>query len=414
VEGLGVAAFQLRRVDGQISPTLGVLPSSTDDRGQYVLMNLNPGSYVVGTMTRDTMSSAGSQPVRTYLSVYYPGTPDPSTAQRIVLDAGRDAEGIDLTFAPTRTVNVSGSVQDSAGRPVAGTVSIEVSGRSGAFSLDAWSAPIDAGGRFVVRNVLPNGDYVVKGLGQNRRQFGVQYVAVGDDDPPPVTVTVFEGATVDGSVIVEGTDSPDSRGITVTAVPTDSEFSPGLAGFGAGFAREASSTLEGGRFHIVGATGPTRLLVTTPSCEGCYLRSVLVNGANVTDTPFDVGLNGVQRNVEIVVSDAGAAVEGHATAERDTPVAAYRAVVFPTSRDLWYARSPHVKARQSTQDGSFRVTGLAPGEYFVVAVNRVEAINPFGGELTDPEVLEQFAQRAERVTLSERDRRTVNLRLIRR
>lgn len=414
VDEVGVWAFQLRRVEGRTTPIPAGLPRSTDDRGQYRLIGLDPGTYVVAAGTRGAVSAAGGQQALAYLSHYYPGTPDPLTAQRVVLDSGRNADGIDIAFTPTRTVTVSGSVLDSAGRPVAGTVDVLISGRSGAFVFDSWSAPIDVSGRFVVRNVPPNGDYVVKAFGQDRRQFGLRYVTVGDDDPSPVSVTAFEGATVEGSLIVEGADSPDGRGITVTAVPTDSDFSPGLSGLAAGFAREASSTLEGGRFEFQAVTGPTRLLVTTPSCEACYLRSVLVNGADATDTPFDFGLTGVHRGVEIIVSDAGAAVEGRATSERDTPVAAYRAVVFPTSRDLWYARSPHVKARQSTQDGSFRVVGLAPGEYFVAAVNRVEAINPFGGELTDPEVLEQFAQRAERVTLAERDRRRVNLRLIRR
>jgi protocatechuate 3,4-dioxygenase beta subunit len=416
LEGVDVVAFQLRRYEGRMTAMVaGAMLASTDDRGQYRLIGLNPGSYiVVGTMSASTVSTADAQRAGAYLSAYHPGTPDALTAQRIVLDAGRHAEGIDIQFTPTRTVTVSGSVLDSTGQPVAGTVDVSVSGRSGAFSIDASSVPIDASGRFVMRNVLPNTDYVVKAFGPNRRQFGMQYVTVGEDDPPPVAVTVFEGATVDGRVMLEGADSPDGRGIVVTAVPTDSDFSSGLPGFATGFASSPLSTLEGGRFELLRVTGPTRLLVTAPSCEGCYVRSVLVNGANATDTPFDFGLTGVHRGVEIVVSDAGAAVEGRASDERDAPVSGYWVVVFPTSRDLWYARSPHVRGEPSAMGGPFRVTGLAPGEYFVVAVDRVEPPSPLGGELADPEVLEQLAKRAERVTLSERDRRRLNLRLIRR
>jgi protocatechuate 3,4-dioxygenase beta subunit len=416
LEGVDVAAFQLRRYEGRITAMVaGAMLASTDDRGQYRLIGLNPGSYVVvGTVGTSTVSTADAQRGRAYLSAYHPGTPDSLTAQRIVLDAGRHAEGIDIEFTPTRTVTVSGSVLDSTGQPVAGTVDVSVSGRSGAFSIDASSVPIDASGRFVMRNVLPNTDYVVKAFGPKRRQFGMQYVTTGADDPPSVTVTVFEGATVGGSLTLEGADSPDGRGIVVTAVPTDSDFSYSLPGFATGFASSPLSTVEGGRFELLRVTGPTRFLVTAPSCEGCYVRSVLVNGANATDTPFDFGLTGVHRGVEVVVSDAGAAVEGRASDERDTPASGYWVVLFPTSRDLWYARSPHVKAEPSAMGGPFRVTGLAPGEYFVVAVDRVEPPSPLGGELTDPEVLEQLAQRAERVTLAERDRRRVNLRLIRR
>jgi hypothetical protein len=264
----------------------------------------------------------------------------------------------------------------------------------------------------VVRNVPP-GDYVVKAFDETRR-FGMQFVTVGDDAPPPVTLTVFEGATIDGSVTVEGASSPDGQGIVVTAVPTDSDSSPGLSGLAvAGNPGEAISTLQQGRFHLLRVTGPTRLLVTTPRCGGCYVRSVLVNGADATDTPFDFGLTGVHRDVDIVVSDAGAAIEGRATDGRDAAVAAYSVVVFSTNRDLWYPRSPHRSAARSEQDGSFRVTGLPPGEYFVAAVNRLDPFR-LGGEMNDPDVLEQFAAQAEQVTLSERDRRRLNLRLIRR
>ena len=88
--------------------------------------------------------------------------------------------------------------------------------------------------------------------------------------------------------------------------------------------------------------GPSRLTITeTPACEGCYLKSALVNGTDAADRPFDFGLTGgVYRDVEMVVSDAGAAIEGRATNERNAGVTAFSVVVFSTSRDLWYPPLP--------------------------------------------------------------------------
>jgi hypothetical protein len=128
--------------------------------------------------------------------------------------------------------------------------------------------------------------------------------------------------------------------------------------------------------------------------------------------PFDFGLKGgVFRDIELVVSDGGGAIEGRTTDERDAPAAAW-VVVFPADRDLWFAGSRHLKAARSGNDGSFRVAGLPPGSYFVTAVNRFDVM--LGGELNEPEVLEELSARAQRVTLVERDRRTMSLRMIRR
>ncbi len=93
---------------------------------------------------------------------------------------------------------------------------------------------------------------------------------------------------------------------------------------------------------------------------------------DAADRPFDFGLTGgAYRDVEIVVSDAGAAIEARATDARNAAVTAFSLVVFPTSRDLWFPDSRHLKTRRSGPDGTARVTGLPPGDYYVAAVNRL-------------------------------------------
>ena len=415
VEGIPIAALQLGRLESWTTATSGAFPRSTDDRGRYRLTGLDPGTYLVASMATYGVSSARTGETRAYTSTYYPGTSDVLTAQRLVLEAGRNADGIDIAFAPTRTATVSGSVFDAAGRPFNGSVAMTHSARSGAAPVGSWSAPIDSSGRFEVRNVPP-GDYVVKGLDSpfEARQFTMQYVRVADVDPAPVTMTVSEGATVDGSLSVEDASSPDGLGIVVWVKPADPDYAPnGIASLMTSIQSTSASTLDGGRFRIVRVRGPSRLHVATPRCESCYLKSAFVNGADAADTPFDFGLAaGTFREVEIVVSDGGAAIEGRVTDERDETVGSFNVVVFSTERDLWYSASRYTKGGQS-RDGSFRVTGLPPGEYFVAAVSRVDPVASMG-RLNDPDLLEQLAARAQRVTLSERERRTLHLRLSRR
>jgi protocatechuate 3,4-dioxygenase beta subunit len=334
-------------------------------------------------------------------------------AQRLVVDAGRDASGIDFAIAPTRTATVSGSVLDADGRPFTGSVLLVVSARSGGIPIDSRMASTDANGGFVIRNVPP-GDYVVKAPGSmavsspsGGRQFGMQYVSVVDVDPPPVNLVLGRGATIEGRLIVDGEPGTNTAGLGVSIAPADADY--------------ASSTalpltiwaLEDGKFRASGITGPGRLTITpTPACGGCYLKSALVNGMDAADRPFDFGLREeVFRDVEIVVSDAGASLTGRAIDTRRAPIMAYSVVVFSTNPDLWYSRTRYVKRAVSGADGVYRVTGLPPGDYFVAALHRI-APAPAGE--TSPELLEQLATQAQRVTLNERDLETLNLRLIRR
>jgi protocatechuate 3,4-dioxygenase beta subunit len=409
VEGMGIQALQIRRIDGRLTATSSALFQTTDDRGQYRVSGLRPGIYVVAAMAPRATVSGSVDTARGYAAMYYPGTADAATAQRITLDAGRDATGIDIAFTPTLTATVSGSVIDDLGRPFAGRVAMFTSARSDALSVDAWAAPTDATGAFVLRNV-PRGDYVVKALSANGAvPFGLQYVSVVDGDPAPVRVTVSGGATLEGRVLIEGSPETNIGALTVSVAPADFDYTPPPPQLGqmTMFGRENDGT-----FRAMGIIGPSRVLAATPGCEHCYVKAAYVNGTDAADRPFDFAMKGgVYRDVEVIVSDGGATIEGHAVDNRDARVMTYAVAVFPVDRTLWYSRSRHIKGSRAAADGSFRVTGLPPGEYVVAAVSRLE----FGvAELTDVDVLEQLATRGQRITVAERERKTLSLRLIRR
>jgi protocatechuate 3,4-dioxygenase beta subunit len=408
VEGVPIWAFQIHVADGRpaIVSTVIARPT-TDDRGQYRLIGVQPGAYLVAVMARG-MVSAAADAGRGYAATYYPGTPDVAAAQRVAIDIGRDAQGIDITFAPRSVVAISGTVADAAGRPFAGTVSISPSARSGAVSLAAPAVMTAADGAFVIRNVA-TGDYVLKATGPESPLFGMQFVTVADADPPPVHIAVSAGATIEGRVIIDADRDANLAGLAVSVVSADTDYTqPGRRS--EMFAREPDGT-----FRVTGARGPSRLAITDmPGCADCYLKSAYVNGMDAADTPFNFGLESrVYRGAEIVLSDGGAAIEGRVHNERDAPVATFAVVVIPAHRDLWYAGSRHLKIVRSTAGATFRAAGLPPGDYLVAAVSRFDPFS-LSGQMIDPALLEELSAGATRVTLVERERRTVDLRLIRR
>jgi hypothetical protein len=112
-------------------------------------------------------------------------------------------------------------------------------------------------------------------------------------------------------------------------------------------------------------------------------------------------------------TSAGAAVSGHVTDSASAPVGNYSVVVFPTDRTKWVGASRLVRLAPPAKDGSFEVTGLPAGEYWVAATDPMKGAEVSGDSLA-PEKLEQLAFRATRVTLTDGQRLMTVLRVIRR
>jgi len=92
--------------------------------------------------------------------------------------------------------------------------------------------------------------------------------------------------------------------------------------------------------------------------------------------------------------------------------AAFTMVVMPAWDSRRYPSSRYIKVAFK-RDGRFEAAGLPPGEYVVAASGQNDtAISTF--EPDDPEFGALLAARGTRVTVFERERASVNLRLLRR
>jgi hypothetical protein len=413
VEGVSVWAIQLRRRNGRLIGAAPAIARATDDRGQYrIVDSVPPGSYLIGAIATGDITTSGT--ARGYVSSYHPGTTDIPLARPVVVDAGTELSGIDIVLNPVPTATVSGLVLDPAGRPFAGTVSLTTSARSGIASVSSRSAQSDASGRFVLRGVPP-GDYVLKApvQGGGSPLFGMQYVTVTDGDPAPATLMLTEGASLEGRILLDVAPGTNPAGLELTYAPTDFDREPPVRR--SSFVREfGPGGAWDGTFRVTGIFGPSRLtLPRLPGCETCYLKSARVNGTETADTPFDFGVNGGSyRNVEVVISDAGATITGR-VGDQAEDRAALEMVVMPALDALRYPASRYVKAGFKLPDGRFEVAGLPPGEYIVAATNSDDRGNATF-EPDDPELAKLLAARGTRVTVLERERASVNLRLLRR
>ena len=421
IQDVTVTAVQLLPNPGGMRGTRAASRASsrTDDRGQYRLQSLFPGTYFIQAVAAGELGAGTG-----YLPRLYPGVMafDQATPTRV--DYGSDIKGVDFSVIATPTYRVTGTVRDSTGARGTGTVALAVSERSGAVQTQSRSANIGPDGSFVFVNVGP-GEYVVqasaaattRSLGSRPTalslQFAMSYVNVTTSDPPPVELIMAQGSTLTGRVRYEGAPPGPAPLLTISTLSTDRDRSP--------FQGNLPQTVDvqpDGSFQTAATFGPT-LIQAEPQRSDWYLKSVLFRGQDLVDTPFDFGVGSTLRDVEVVISTTGATVTGLVVDDRGAPVRDYAVLVFPTFRDQWFPASRWVKSlRVQSRTEPFTITGLPPGDYWVAAMEPPQLANPLEGsgssrtQMADPELLQALSGRATRIALGEGQTQDVALRLI--
>ena len=420
IAGASVRALQLRMAgDMTLAATApGVRERLTDDQGRYRLFGLLPGRYLVSATLDAEVSSANRAEASGYAPVFYPGTSEVALASQLEIVLGAERAAIDLVFTRSPTARVTGMAFDTSGQPLKTRLLLFESQRSGNILLEPRTVGVGPDGSFVFANVPP-GRYVVQAFlaanpgapqprgGTPAIDFGMQYVTVTDGDPAPIIVRTTSGSTVEGRIVKEGAAEPGAR-FSVYPFPSDFDQSPVMGSGPAGL-----TMLDDERFRVVGVTGPRRFTLGIAP-PGWYLKSAVVNGADAADTPFDFGLEGEAfRDVEVVLSNNSASLSGAVTDDTGNPVSDYGVVVFSTDRAQWFRSSSRVTLARPNQTGAYAVDSLPPGDYFVVAVDRIDG-TPGAGEWQSPALLDALSSRAIRITVTEGETRTSTLRLIKR
>jgi protocatechuate 3,4-dioxygenase beta subunit len=414
--------------------------SQTNDLGQFRIFGLPPGDYYVSaqfrsgeTMVLDMVSAsmvgaaASNAPASGYASTYYPGTTSPADAQKIALAVGQEMQGADFALTPVRLVKIAGSVVRSDGRPMEGAmVNLMPRNLEGGFFMMERTGRTDKNGAFTIGGVAP-GDYnlQVRGLqismsggGDNAMfttrmaaiageepEVGVAPVIAGGEDVANVVIVTSKGGTAAGRVTFEGGAQPQSlSGIRMTTTPTENE-GPTMV-FPAGpNAQPPGAVQPDGSFELRGLSG-NRLVRATGLPQGWVLKSVRVDGQDVTDAGFDFKPGSAVTGLEVVVTNRSTDLSGTVVSSNG-PVKDYTVVVFADEPAKWaLPSSRYVTATRGDQDGRFKIRNLPPGEYYAAAVEYLAQ-----GEWGDPEVLERLRAKASRITLTDGAPKTVELRI---
>jgi hypothetical protein len=391
----------------------------TNDIGEYRVFGLAPGTYVVSAnaqalmmMNFDGAPAAGER--SGFAPTYYPSTADPNSAQKIAVGVSQTVTGIDIPLQVTRLATITGFAIDAQGQPM--TNGSVMSTRRGGIGLGGFlpGGQVRPDGTFIIQNVAP-GEYTLRanafrmvqpGSNPGPPEFSTAVVAVNGDDISGVRLAPMVPATVTGRVAFDDAAAAASvkgSAISVIAQLLGDERFDGPGNF------PQSPTRDDFSFEVKTMPGRIGLRVFAPSATPTapwQLKSVRVRGVDVTDTGFDVGAQGVS-GVEIEMTGRGQQVSGKVTVQQGEALADYTVLVFDRDRARWALPLNRYFAIGRPNDaGVFRITSLPPGEYFAVAVDRVDL-----NDWQDPDTLEGLSTLATAFALTPGDSRTLELRL---
>ena len=139
------------------------------------------------------------------------------------------------------------------------------------------------------------------------------------------------------------------------------------------------------------------------------IESIMMDGRDVVDVPFDLGTEDIRDIVVRYTTQVGT-ISGSARRQVSTSSTSdLGAVVVLFPADLERRLATGTRDRSQIRDvhanGTFRLTGLRPGDYLVAAVDA--AVLPL--DMQRPETVAALARIATRVTLGRGDSRTVTL-----
>jgi protocatechuate 3,4-dioxygenase beta subunit len=309
-----------------------------------------------------------------------------SDAQPIPLHAGEEVRA-DFEMRRVKTVQVSGRVIGADGKPATHALLLLVVPGVGEWGGDV-EASTDSKGEFLIKHVSP-GTYVLTAVqsDENRHEITRQKLGVAESDLRSVILTFGRGTDIRGQIISEGPNSAmDRLGLGLESQDEDESLSGG------------AHAKKDGTFLLTNVQDGSYAVSVWELEKGWFVKAIHYGSTDVLQKGLQVEQGSSSGTLEVVISSAGAEMEGTVSDQDGKPIVAAQVRVRPEPETSFNGTRAHTTG--TDQNGHFSFSSLAAGKYKVWA--RSPSTSP-----EDP-VANSESQTA---TLSERDHQSIQLQI---
>jgi hypothetical protein len=382
--------------------------AETDDKGEYRLFGLQPGSYLIAADPRrggfgeetgvaiSTLSGSGPAKANStvYVATYYPNETSPEQATPIVVKPRDEAQAnLSLSRVPAHTISgtISGFPAAKASDKEGEGYRFVIAMREGSPSPAGMARVGKDSSSFKISSV-PAGKYkiVATQTGSDSATYGFKEVTVDSSDVTGVVISMSSATSshITGMVRAEGGAKLDYSKLLVLLGPhpgpneqadedMTNEYSYALRDSG-GYAE----VKQDGSFKmdLAPSLNSYQAVLTARGSgfEDWFTSKVLIAGKDVLDSGFKAAE--AQRGpMEIIISNKGTTLEGNASDAQQKPFSNAEVIAIPADPKLRKRFDLLHKTTADTQ-GHFKIRGVRPGEYIVFALEDSQT-QPFS---TDP------------------------------
>ena len=347
-----------------------------------------------------------------YATTYYPGTANVEEAQAITVALGQEASA-SFAVVSAKMSRISGIIRTSQGSPIGRTMMVMLRTQSSG-AISSMGTAMQNDGSFTFANVPPGEHFIdvrpsgiaattVAGAAPAADEFATVPVNTTGQDITGLVITTGPGATISGRLIFDGNAKPPqpTTAQPFRVVPGSADPSTPMM---MGITPDSGVVDETGQFHILGATGQLLFRTAVP---GWSLKSVVLNGVDITDTPFDAKPAANITGLEVTVTDRQTNLSGVVKNAAGETVKDYVVAIFPATAREGILGTRFTRTIRPDQQGRYQLRGMPPGDYVAVAVESLEQ----GGEW-DPAFQQQMKPRGKSISLSEGQTATLDLTLV--
>jgi hypothetical protein len=325
-------------------------------------------------------------------------------ARAVTVGVSQEVNDINVSMQLVRTGHITGRVTNPDGTATSsGNVNLmpDTTAGRGAQIGTNYGGRIQWDGAFTITNIPP-GRYVLRARGDDADppQFAMLPVTLNGADIDDVTVVLSAGATITGSItfLPGSAQAPDITQMRLVAPSTDQAM-PGP--------QSNARVAKDGTFTLSGVSAGPHLIRPNGNTRGWSLKSVTIDGRDVTDTPIDVRAGQTLANVSVAFTDKQTEINGTIATASGTPMPDYTVLAFTTDTSLWRPQARQIMTARPDQTGNYKIRGLPPGEYYLVPVDPAEQ-----GEWFDPAYLDDHRAGAARVNLTDGDVKTQDFHVV--